>query len=300
MENKENEKLVSIGLPIYNRPQFLGRILDILINQTYKNLEIIISDNASTKPDVFKIVHEYMARDPRISFFVRDKNYGVLENANYVLKKARGEYFAWISDDDWRSEDFIEVLVNELEDNPDAKFAFCNYREVDSEGGSIDFYPDSHLELFASFCTKNRLIRSARFYFQDASKGKANFFYSVFRREFVQSLRLDELSQNYSKLNMDCMISFVSMQESYPIINPKTMCKLTCGNIKYYDIDRLKIKNKSVLKKLGELFITHNNEKQQYLENSKSVTLKIIIKFLFIPKFFYLVLGLFWIRLKSV
>jgi len=64
--------LVSVGMPAYNRPESLVNAIECIVNQTYKNLEIIISDNASTSNKIENIVKKYMKHDKRI-FFTKQK-----------------------------------------------------------------------------------------------------------------------------------------------------------------------------------------------------------------------------------
>ncbi len=120
-------KLVSIGLPTYNRPDCLARALGFLVSQTYKELEIIVSDNASPDKRVGEILKEFTRKDPRVKYYRQESNIGLLANTEFVLKKATGEYFTWLSDDDWRAPEFIAELVALLERNEDAGLAFCDY-----------------------------------------------------------------------------------------------------------------------------------------------------------------------------
>ncbi len=107
-----SQPLVSVGVPTYNRPKGLRRTLECITKQTYKNLEIIISDNCSTDSDVQRIIIEYKANDNRIKYYQQTENNGVLFNFSFVLKKATGEYFMWAADDDEWDKTFIEKCLN--------------------------------------------------------------------------------------------------------------------------------------------------------------------------------------------
>jgi glycosyltransferase involved in cell wall biosynthesis len=113
-----DQKLVSIGIPTYNRPEELRRTLECLTNQTYKNLEIIVSDNCSTGPETENVVREFVARDQRVQYFRQENNKGVAFNFNFVFKQAKGEYFMWAGDDDWYDKNFISTLEKALNENP--------------------------------------------------------------------------------------------------------------------------------------------------------------------------------------
>lgn len=109
MDSLPEKPLVTIGLPSYNRPDGLKRALEIAINQTYQNLEIIVSDNCSEAAMKIKeIVELYMAKDKRIKFFRHKKNIGAFLNFQFLLKNATGEYFMWLADDDERHKKCIE------------------------------------------------------------------------------------------------------------------------------------------------------------------------------------------------
>ncbi|MEO8765631.1 MAG: glycosyltransferase family 2 protein [Ginsengibacter sp.] len=120
-----DEPLVTIGVPTFNRPESLSITLKSIINQTYSNLEIIISDNCSTNPEVQKIIEEFATKDHRITTYSQSSNLGAIGNLNFVLSKASGNYFIWAADDDeWQGKDFLALLVKYAHENiltfPDA------------------------------------------------------------------------------------------------------------------------------------------------------------------------------------
>ena len=100
--------LVSIGVPVFNGEKFIGKTLDSLINQTYKNIEIIISDNCSNDKTA-KICKNYCKLDSRIKFFRHDKKIDPAKNFYFVLKKSKGDFFTWNAVNDFKSQNFIEV-----------------------------------------------------------------------------------------------------------------------------------------------------------------------------------------------
>ena len=86
-----NLPLVSVGIPTYNRPEGLRRTLDCITKQTYSNLEIIVSDNASPQTETEAVVRSFMVNDSRISYFRQPTNIGATNNFWFVLKKSIGE-----------------------------------------------------------------------------------------------------------------------------------------------------------------------------------------------------------------
>ncbi len=120
--------LVSVGLPTRNRVDLLPRALEALLGQTYKNIEFIVSDNASVD-GTEEVVRSFAARDPRISYMRQERDINGAENHEYVLGAARGKYFMWASDDDWWDSRFVDTLVQVLEKNPDYGVAMSYYRK---------------------------------------------------------------------------------------------------------------------------------------------------------------------------
>jgi hypothetical protein len=108
----ENGPLVSIGIPTYNRPEGLRKTLENILSQSYKNFEIVISDNCSTKPEVQKVLNEFKAKDPRIIVYRQSENIGPAKNFGFVLEKAKGDYYMWAADDDeWQGSKFLDMLM---------------------------------------------------------------------------------------------------------------------------------------------------------------------------------------------
>ena len=107
--------------------------LDSLLNQTYQNLELVISDNASTD-DTERICREYAARDRRVRYFRQTHNLTQVPNIEFVIHEARGEYFVLGADDDWWHPEFVEKLKNILDRHPDYDVAIGSVRRVYQDG----------------------------------------------------------------------------------------------------------------------------------------------------------------------
>lgn len=108
------QPLVSIGMPVYNRPDGLSRALTCLTGQTYRNIEIIVSDNCSPDADVKRVVESFMQHDKRITYFRQESSLGIAGNFKFVLEQATGDYFMWAADDDEWNKDFIKVCLADL------------------------------------------------------------------------------------------------------------------------------------------------------------------------------------------
>ena len=102
--------MVSIGMPVFNGEKYIRQALDSLITQTHTNLEIIISDNASTDATEF-ICNEYAAKDDRVKLHRSERNNGANWNFNRVFELSSGTYFMWAAHDDCWDHRYIEVCL---------------------------------------------------------------------------------------------------------------------------------------------------------------------------------------------
>ena len=110
--------LVSIGVPVFNGEKTLVAALESLTKQSFNNIEIIISDNASTD-STQTICEKFAEKDSRVNYIRQEKNIGSAKNFEFVFKKSYGKYFMWAAADDIRSDNFINENINFLEKNTD-------------------------------------------------------------------------------------------------------------------------------------------------------------------------------------
>lgn len=129
MMKKKSKPLISIGLPAHNGEQVISDAIESLLRQTYKNFELIISDDASTDATQ-KICETYVKKDKRIRYVRQKKNLGFVDNFNFVLQKAKGKFFMWAGQDDMWNPKFIESLLNLYTKYPDAVLAMSGYANV--------------------------------------------------------------------------------------------------------------------------------------------------------------------------
>ena len=172
-------KMVSIGLPTYNGSKTIRQSLDTLLSQTYKNLELIISDNASTD-ETGGICEEYAARDSRVRYVRQKENIGATNNFNFVLQKALGGYFMWATDDDLWEPDFIHNLVDLHIKNNLAVVCFCAYDNIAFSDEVLKRDP----VLFPEHEGLNTYARFKRFLLDKG--GKNNYVYGIFKTKYLQ------------------------------------------------------------------------------------------------------------------
>ena len=130
---------VSVGLPVYNAEQYLDQALSTLVAQTHQDLEIIISDNASTD-STQRICEAYAARDPRICYYRQTFNRGGAFNHNFVVARATSPYFRWYAADDWLEPECIETCARVLDENPGVVLAWARPTPM-RDGEPIVEYP---------------------------------------------------------------------------------------------------------------------------------------------------------------
>lgn len=111
------DPLVSICIPTYNGTKYLEECLNSAINQTYKNIEILIVDDNSID-NTWKIISSYLALDKRIRAYKNDKNEGLVNNWNKCLELATGEWIKFLFQDDRLTNDCIETMINETNSAP--------------------------------------------------------------------------------------------------------------------------------------------------------------------------------------
>jgi glycosyltransferase involved in cell wall biosynthesis len=111
--NDKASILVSIGLPTYNRAGMLRRSIASALAQNHRNIELVISDNASTD-ETEAICREFADADARVRYIRHPRNLGPTPNFLCVLEKASAEYFMWLCDDDWIDPNYVSECLSEL------------------------------------------------------------------------------------------------------------------------------------------------------------------------------------------
>ena len=175
-----NEKITVI-VPVYNVAHYLDKCLDSLINQTYKNLEIIVINDGSTDNSGI-ICQEYAQKDNRI-IYIEKENGGQSEARNMGLNRMTGSYVTFVDSDDWVELDYVEVLYNKLIEYQ-ADIAVGNYYSYNEQEGIFyfhifgnsyyekvydnvsifeNFYESEHMKNFALICVGGKLYKSDLF-----------------------------------------------------------------------------------------------------------------------------------------
>ena len=137
---------VTIGVPVYNGEAHIAAALRSLLAQTYDDLEIVVSDNASTDGTA-EVVRDVAAADARVRYVAHEVNRGAGWNYNRVLELARGRYFKWAAADDVCEPTFVERCVRALEAGDGVVLAYPATILIDADGRRLGPLDDSDLHL---------------------------------------------------------------------------------------------------------------------------------------------------------
>ena len=125
------KKKISIIIPVYNVEDYIDKCLNSVINQTLKDIEIIVIDD-ETPDNSMDIVKRYAKEDSRIKI-LKEKNKGQAGARNYGIKESKGEYLMFVDSDDYIADDMCEKLYDKaISENAD--IVYSNFLEVDDEG----------------------------------------------------------------------------------------------------------------------------------------------------------------------
>ena len=134
---------VTIGIPVYNGERYLEEAIRSVLSQTREDLELVISDNASTDGTA-EICSDYARKDPRVRCLRNPSNLGAAPNYNIVFEQARGRFFKWLAHDDRMTPTYVAKTTRVLETRPDAVLCNSVVAYIDGQGNPIGLY-DSQL-----------------------------------------------------------------------------------------------------------------------------------------------------------
>jgi len=132
----ENRPRISIGLPVYNGERFVVQAIESVLNQTFPDLEFVISDNASTDRTE-EICRDYAARDKRVRYHRNEVNIGANPNFRRVFALSTAEYFKWVTHDDMQTLDFVEKTLPIMEQDPGVVVCYPRVAVIDESGKVI-------------------------------------------------------------------------------------------------------------------------------------------------------------------
>lgn len=133
-EHNGQSPLISVAMCTYNGEQFLSKQLESILNQTHRNIEVVIVDDASSD-GTLAILEQFSARDSRIQLFQNEKNLGFIRNFERALGECRGDYISLADQDDIWLPHKLETLLREIGDN---LLIYSKVSLIDSQDRAID------------------------------------------------------------------------------------------------------------------------------------------------------------------
>ena len=265
----DSKELISIIVPIYNTDCYLRQCLDSIINQSYKNFEVLLVNDGSVD-DSAMICKEFAEKDSRIRYFEKE-NGGVSSARNLGLKNVKGNYITFVDSDDWIEENYLEVLYNALKEN-EVDVAISTHKDFNMDDNLyyLPFYSeeqlhtldigkvsrDEFLELFPELSSLNHDFNCA------VSK--------LFKADVVKNLLFDE-SINYGEdldfffnLYLNVSSIYYVNQPTYIYRQHQTSASNNC--LESHAISEIRIYEK-ILKKIMEIGILNHS----YIEKFKII-----------------------------
>jgi len=173
---------VSICIPVFNREALVGRAIESCLSQTFSNIEVVVSDNASTD-NTYDVIERYRKIDPRVVVVRNSDNYGALYNFKRALECARSKYVILLGSDDWLSSDLVQERIDGINACPDAAFV------------------SGPMTVNEEFCDEVRCVAKYKY---DIDKVSKEYVYRNFFKRFLVSyfclFRKDDMLENF---NMD-------------------------------------------------------------------------------------------------
>ena len=253
--------LISVIIPVYNVEKYLTKCVDSIINQTYKNLEIILVDDGS--PDnCGKICDEYAKKDNRIKV-IHKENGGLSSARNAGLDICKGEYICFIDSDDFVSLSFIEVLYKMIQINK-TDIAQCNFlrfhdeNEIANEGAiSFEF---SQCSIYDNLEMQNNLFKTN----QVISTVVWN---KLYKRSVYENIRFPN-----GKIHEDEFTTYIVFSKS------ENMCYIS-DELYYYRITDTSITGKAFNKARLDFIDAFSEKKKFYKNNYCHLFNKLVIRY---------------------
>lgn len=294
-------KKISVIVAVYNTEEYLDRCLESLLNQTYKNMELVIVEDCSTDSSR-KLLKKYKENE-NIKIFYNKENRGLSYSRNYGLKKSTGDFIGYIDSDDYVEPDYYEKLMRSIKDNK-SDIAICDIKLVDEQTNKIqrckcytnDFDVCSVVNngFAASAC--NKLFKRKNIEKYPFAEGKVNEDIAVVIPTVIQAKKISYADTCYfyvqrggsiqnSRFSNKRFDIFDGVKTTLERIKNEKDYEFYKNAIVYNQLilllmfaipkERNFIKRYKFLKKFNELSkdckITKNTNYLEYLENSKKI-----------------------------
>lgn len=210
-------KKISVIVPIYNCEEYIERCLQSIINQTYKNLEIILINDGSTDGSI-KICEKYKQSDYRIKL-INQKNSGVSVARNNGIEISTGEYITFVDSDDYIDSKMYEELINNIEN---CDIAVCKYVSIKNE------------IMISQHCNYNKKIINKKDIIPLFLQGDvltAHLWNKLYKRDLFDGIKfnnynmLEDLDVMYRILDKCQNIAYIEKEYYYYVYNTSSLTK---------------------------------------------------------------------------
>lgn len=202
---------VTIGVPVYNAASMLRECLECIRQQTYADFCVLIFDNCSND-ETQTIALQYVAMDARFSYHRQDTNIGAWANFAALLDACKTDYFLWRAYDDYTDLNYIEELVNRLDEAPDADLAV----------GSISTSKTGRKNKLRISRAPTSAGRGSFAAYRFVKRARAAWIYGMWRTAAIQA-RWKELTPYYSHpWGGDFMLMFPTLYRGRVVGSAKT------------------------------------------------------------------------------
>ena len=169
---------LTIGMPVFNDVNFVEESLKSILQQTFKDFVLIISDDGSYDGSA-EICKKYANIDDRIIYIRQAQNLGISKNMEFLLNQAETKYFMWAGDDDLLDQNFIKILIDLLENNKDTVSAFSACSLIDENNNIVNN------DIIYDYCNSER-VKRLKFFIKHSSD---YFGYGIFKREEIKDVK---------------------------------------------------------------------------------------------------------------
>ena len=161
--------MVSVIIPIYNAEKYLARTLESVLEQTYRNVEVVLVDDKSND-NSSEIVQSYQGKYPQIVYYCQETNMGAGYARNKALEIAQGQYVAFLDADDLWKNDKLEKQLKIIQEKK-ASFCFTAIEMIDGEGCLIKGKRKVREEINYDFLLSNTMIPTSSVVIDRCIKG---------------------------------------------------------------------------------------------------------------------------------
>lgn len=267
----KNKPRLSIGMPVYNGERYIKKAIDSILTQTFRDFELIISDNASTD-QTQKICLDYMEKDNRVHYYRNEKNLGGPNNYNRVFELSTAYYFKWAAYDDVLAPDFLKKCIAVLDSDSSVVGCHCKTGRIDQDGQMLGYYNQGLLQNIASSKPHKRFRDLINLGYTTTP------FHGVYRSHYFAK---SQLHGSYVGADRNLVAELSLMGRIYEIPevlffwreHPESYTTIYYGNDRKNTLDRLKAEAKWWTKENATYF-PHWKNCVEFIKSVNRVSLK--------------------------